>query len=109
MNYDLSRLGAQEFEHLTHTLALRLLGPGVKAFRTDLDGRRDAEFVGAFDYPDPVNGIRWSGYGILQAKYGEDNNDFSSARQRRQWFEDAITPELKGWSIQARALARGGS
>ena len=61
MDYDLTRLGEREFEHLSQALAVRVLGNGVRIFGDGPDGGREATFEGRMRFPEP--GQVWSGYG----------------------------------------------
>jgi hypothetical protein len=42
VDFDLTRLGDREFEHLSQALALQVLGPAVSVFGDGLDGGREA-------------------------------------------------------------------
>jgi hypothetical protein len=67
VDYDLTRLGDREFEHLTQALALQVLGTGVSVFGDGPDGGREATFEGRTRFPEP--GEHWDGYGVVQAKF----------------------------------------
>ncbi len=95
MRYDLTRLGEYEFEHLSQSLAIAVLGGAVSVFGDGPDGGREATFEGETRYPDPAPpGGWWNGYGVVQAKFkrqptrtGVDAN----------WFNDQVQKELKKW------------
>jgi hypothetical protein len=67
MDFDLTRLGDREFEHLSQALALQVLGPGISVFGDGPDGGREATFEGRVRFPEP--GEPWDGYGVVQAKF----------------------------------------
>ncbi|MFJ3247663.1 NACHT domain-containing protein [Streptomyces sp. NPDC086782] len=92
MRFDLSRLGSREFEHLTQSIAVSELGPGVGVFGSGADGGREA----TFDGPVPVvtNGHAWSGYGVIQAKYKET---LGKPKDDATWLIGEIDEEMKGW------------
>ncbi|MFE0462552.1 NACHT domain-containing protein [Kitasatospora sp. NPDC058965] len=93
MDYNLSALGPREFEHLSQSLAKCVLGPGVSVFGDGKDGGREATFRGPVTYPH--EGQAWDGYGVVQAKYRQREN------QRvpdTLWMERAITGELQQWA-----------
>ncbi|HTJ72584.1 MAG TPA: NB-ARC domain-containing protein [Actinospica sp.] len=92
MNYDLSRLGPDEFEHLTQALAKKVIGGGVEAYGNGSDGGRDAAFRGATSYPAPGPGA-WCGYIVIQAKFRESTGGESAA----QWLGRKLARELRGW------------
>jgi hypothetical protein len=66
-NYDLSRLGPQEFEHMVQALLKGAIGSGTTTFGAGQDGAREATFLGTAPYPSPST--QWSGHWIFQAKY----------------------------------------
>lgn len=95
MDYDLTRLGTREFEHLAQALATQVLGTGVEVFGDGPDGGREAAFRGRLRYPEPAPEGPWDGYGILQAKFrarplgtGPDTG----------WFLAEVARELKKWA-----------
>lgn len=94
MDFDLTRLGAREFEHLSQALAIRVLGHGVKVFGDGPDGGREATFNGLVEYPDPSPNGRWNGVGIIQAKYKER---LGNTNTDNTWFANQVLKELKSW------------
>jgi len=66
-NYDLTRLGAQEFEHMVQALLKDVIGNGTVTFGAGQDGAREATFEGEAPYPS--QSTRWSGRWIFQVKY----------------------------------------
>ncbi|MFD6376380.1 NACHT domain-containing protein [Streptomyces albidoflavus] len=94
MDYDLTRLGTREFEHLTQALAKSVLGPGVSVFGDGKDGGREATFRGPVTYPH--EGQQWDGYGVVQAKFRQ--RSVSATKPDVTWVKDAIRAELAGWA-----------
>jgi ATPase family protein associated with various cellular activities (AAA) len=92
VDYELTRLGNQEFEHLVQSLAVAVLGPGVSIFGSGRDGGREA----TFDGPVPIvtHGAQWDGYGVIQAKYRER---LGTPKQDCQWLIGQLRKELDGW------------
>lgn len=57
-DYDLTRLGTGEFEHLAQALAAKVLGPSVRVYGAGKDGGREA----ATDTPAKMpEGQEWTG------------------------------------------------
>jgi hypothetical protein len=92
MDYDLTRLGWREFEHLSQTLAKCVLGPGVSVFGDGKDGGREATFTGQIPYPNEHQ--PWDGYGVIQAKFMQRPKGGSSGVE---WLERQIEAEFKAW------------
>ncbi|MEU0856552.1 AAA family ATPase [Streptomyces griseofuscus] len=92
MDYDLTRLGWREFEHLSQVLAKCVLGPGVSVFGDGKDGGREATFTGQVPYPSPSQ--PWDGYGVIQAKFKERAQGISSGTE---WLERHIDSEFRAW------------
>ncbi|MET9088872.1 AAA family ATPase [Streptomyces sp. NPDC004237] len=91
-DYDLTRLGSREFEHLSQALSKCALGPGVSVFGDGKDGGREATFEGAVSYP--YAGDEWNGYGVVQAKFKQRSAGVSSSTE---WLERQIKAELNEW------------
>jgi hypothetical protein len=93
VDYDLTRLGDREFEHLSQALALQVLGPGVSVFGDGPDGGREAAFEGRTRFPD--SGESWDGYGVVQAKFKQrlagDGKDAG-------WLLRQLQAELQTWA-----------
>ena len=66
-NYDLDRLGDQEFEHLVQALLKKIIGAGTTTFGDGPDGGREATYTGSAQYPSQTE--NWSGNWIFQAKF----------------------------------------
>ncbi|MGW6304008.1 NACHT domain-containing protein [Streptomyces niveus] len=92
MDYDLTRLGWREFEHLSQALAKCVLGPGVSVFGDGKDGGREATFAGQVPYPNEQQ--VWDGYGVIQAKFRQRSQGVSSGTE---WLERQIEAEFKAW------------
>ncbi|MFE4973376.1 NACHT domain-containing protein [Kitasatospora sp. NPDC056651] len=93
MDYDLSRLGSREFEHLVQSLAKCVLGPGARVFGDGPDGGREISFHGPVPYPH--RGQEWDGYGVVQAKYRQ----VPAARPSDgTWLQREIRKELEDWA-----------
>ncbi|HEV2347051.1 MAG TPA: NB-ARC domain-containing protein [Actinocrinis sp.] len=92
MNYDLSRLGPDEFEHMTQALAKEMIGGGVEAYGDGSDGGRDAAYRGATSYPAPGPGA-WNGYIVIQAKFRES----TGGKPVAQWLNGHLARELRRW------------
>jgi hypothetical protein len=93
VDYDLTRLGDREFEHLTQALALQVLGTGVSVFGDGPDGGREATFEGRTRFPQP--GEHWDGYGVVQAKF--KRRPVGGARDVTDLLR-AIQAELTAWA-----------
>ncbi|MFI5719060.1 NACHT domain-containing protein [Nocardia sp. NPDC051750] len=91
MNYDLTRLGSNRFEHMVQALALGHIGPGVDVFGAGPDGGREATFRGKIHLEGKGE---WDGYGVIQAKYKER---LSATAADQAWFFDQVTAELDAW------------
>lgn len=103
MDYDLTRLGSREFEHLSQALTLKVLGPGVSVFGDGPDGGREATFEGPMRFPEP--GKSWGGYGIVQAKFKQrpagDGKDAA-------WLLGQVQAELERWADPTSKRVRHG-
>lgn len=95
MDYDLDRLGAREFEHLTQALAMKVLGAGVEAFGDGADGGREATFEGRLNFPDPGPSGVWEGYGVIQAKFHYRPRE---PKDNARWLKRQLTEELEKWA-----------
>jgi hypothetical protein len=91
MNFDLDRLGPQEFERLIQALALVELGNGVQIFGQGKDGGREATFDGEVNFP-RGHGDLWNGYGVVQAKHREF--PAQSPRVNANWLIAELDREL---------------
>src|SRR4051812_42337953 len=66
-NYDLSRLGSTEFEHLIQAILKKVIGAGTITFGAGRDGAREATYKGSAPYPSEAH--KFKGNWIFQAKY----------------------------------------
>ncbi|MFI5898449.1 NACHT domain-containing protein [Actinoplanes sp. NPDC051513] len=93
MDYDLSRLGDKQFEHLAQALLVKFLGPQVSVFGAGPDGGREATWQG------PVSERRlpdgWAGYGVAQAKFRYSQGTPAS---NASWLKTQIMAELQEWT-----------
>ncbi|MEV0049471.1 hypothetical protein AB0H34_03120 [Saccharopolyspora shandongensis] len=93
MDYDLTRLGTREFEHLSQALASEVFGSSVEVFGDGRDGGREATFRGAVRYPDPPAASgQWNGYGVVQAKFRQRPGVNNAG-----WLCNQLTGEFAGW------------
>ncbi|MGW1722341.1 NACHT domain-containing protein [Streptomyces sp. NPDC002306] len=105
MDYDLTRLGSREFEHLSQALAIQVLGPGVQAFGDGPDGGREADFRGKLNFPHPSPHDPWDGYGVLQAKFLQRPRDTS---RDTAWLLGQLRAELRQWANPKSKRSRTG-
>jgi hypothetical protein len=106
VEYDLTRLGDAEFEHMAQALGIAVLGSAVTVFGDGPDGGREATFRGQCSYPEPVppEGL-WNGYGVLQAKY---RSRLTSTAADTKWFLDQLRTELRTWADPESARRQRG-
>lgn len=97
-DYDLSRMGWQQFEHMLQALAKAELGNGVRPFGAGRDGQRDATFNGAVNFPRGA-GPKWNGYGVIQMKY---KHKVASTTEGWHWFLEEARKEVRGWLAKKR-------
>lgn len=90
-NYDLSKLGNEEFERLCQSLIKEIIGLGTTTFGDGKDGGREATFTGSAPYPSLTE--RWCGEWIFQVKY-HNLQLIGVAKARRQVLTD-IEHELE--------------
>jgi hypothetical protein len=103
VDYDLTRLGDREFEHLSQALALQVLGPGVSVFGDGPDGGREAAFEGRMRFPDPDE--PWDGYGVVQAKYRQR---LVGEGKDATWLLRQLRAELETWANRKSNRVRHG-
>lgn len=103
VDYDLTRLGDREFEHLAQALAMKVLGPTVNIFGDGPDGGREATFQADGQNPLLVTsgGSRWKGYGVLQAKYKRKSE---STAVDNTWVLEQLGKELRKWEERINRL-----
>ncbi|MFC9863926.1 MULTISPECIES: hypothetical protein [unclassified Streptomyces] len=105
VDYDLTRLGPRDFEHLTQALAVRILGAGVSVFGDGRDGGREATFRGRMSFPAPDPDGPWNGYGVLQAKFRTRPLGTSADTK---WFLKEVARELGTWGDPNSSRAKDG-
>ena len=66
-DFDLTRLGDEEFENLVQALIKKVVGPGTITFGSGPDGGREATFEGRAPYPSASE--NWDGSWVFQAKF----------------------------------------
>ena len=91
-DYDLTRLGTDEFENLSQALLKKIIGSGTITFGSGPDGGREATYSGSAPYPSPSE--RWSGEWVFQAKF-YDIPRISPDAARRNVLSD-LQSELEG-------------
>jgi hypothetical protein len=89
-NYDLNRLGANEFERLCQSLLKEIIGGGVTIFGDGPDGAREATFTGKAPYPSQIEA--WGGKWIFQAKF--HNTQMARLDEARQQVLADLKAEL---------------
>ena len=87
-SFELTKLDANTFEHLTNTLALRVLGAGHTGFGPGADAGRDGFFEGSAPYPSSKH--HWSGTWYLQAKFLAPH----LTRDPQKWLLERIQEEI---------------
>lgn len=92
LNFDFSGLGERSFELLCQAVASHVLGVGFVATGIGKDGGRDGVFEGVAHFPE--EGVTWSGYAVLQAKY---INGHPSTAAGTSWLLRKIKQELEEW------------
>lgn len=95
-DYDLTRLGSSEFEHLAQALAVKHMGPNLRVFGSGQDGGREATTDQDVTWPD---GTVWSGYTVVQAKFRERPRDVAD---NARWLRNEIRKELLAWTRTTR-------
>jgi len=99
-DYDLTRLGTGEFEHLAQALAAKVFGASVRIYGAGRDGGREAATNASATMPD---GQEWSGYTVVQAKYRARSG---SVAENADWLRNEIRKELTAWTDEDRPRKR---
>lgn len=94
MDYDLTRLGAYEFEHLTQALCMAALGARTSIFGNGPDGGREATVDGPITWGSETGGDTWEGYTVVQAKFRMRPEDVAS---NLAWLLSELRKELSRW------------
>lgn len=87
-NYDLNRLGDEEFELLIQALIKKIIGAGTITFGNGPDGGREATYLGKAQYPSPKE--QWEGSWIFQAKF-HNTNRIGPDKARKEVLKDLRT------------------
>jgi ATPase family protein associated with various cellular activities (AAA) len=95
VDYDLTRLGAREFEHLVQALVLRVLGAQVHVFGDGPDGGREATFNGQVIRYQGAKRETWDGYLVVQVKFRSRPLGIA---QDTAWFINTVRKELQDWA-----------
>lgn len=96
-DYDLARLGPQEFQSLCQAVAIKQFGPATRVFGMGRDGGRDAVNNG------PVrisNDELWVGYTVIQVKFRARP---ASSGDNARWLRNEVRKELLEWAGEGRA------
>ncbi len=88
-DYDLTRLGTTEFEHLAQALAVKHLGPGVRVYGAGRDGGREATVTR------PTGASTWPGDTVMQAKFRARPG---APGENADWLRNEIRKELNAWT-----------
>lgn len=83
----------ESFEQFARALSVAVFGAGVSAFGNGPDGGREATFRGEVSYPYPP-ATRWSGYGVIQAKYKEKTEN---TQVNQQWALKHLKQEMEAF------------
>jgi len=99
-DYDLTRLGDREFEHVIQALAKAEIAPGVTPFGEGPDGAREATYEGSMSYPS--DGDAWDGYLVIQAKFKQ--RPAANPGPNGTWFINQIKADLDKFLDGSRGL-----
>ena len=99
VDYDLTRLGTAEFEHLAQALCVAALGARVSMFGNGPDGGREATVEGRLSWDGASaqvdEGAVWNGYTVVQAKFKVRPTDVGS---NLGWLKAELQKELSRWT-----------
>lgn len=101
-DYDLTRLGNREFEHIVQALAKAEIATGVTPFGEGPDGAREATFEGNMSYPSM--GDAWDGYLVIQSKFKQ--RPAANPGPNGTWFINQIKADLDKFLDLSRGLRR---
>lgn len=99
-DYDLTRLGDREFEHVVQALAKAEIAAGVTPFGEGPDGAREATYEGAMSYPS--DGDAWNGYLVIQSKFRQ--RPAANPGPNGTWFINQIKADLDKFLDDSREL-----
>jgi hypothetical protein len=94
VDYELHRLSARDFEHVTQALVLKALGARVEVFGDGPDGGREASCRGEMRWSPSEQSDLWNGYAVVQAKFRA--RPLGTA-QDTAWFIAQLRVELDHW------------
>ena len=94
-DYDLTRLGPTEFEHLAQALFLRCVGGAGRIFGAGPDAGREATTTCPVTWPAAVGGGSWSGYTVMQAKFRTRPR---AVADNAGWLLTQVRQELRAWT-----------
>lgn len=97
-DYDLTRLGAAEFEQLVQALAVRVLGPAVRVYGVGPDGGRDATAREPLEVPGASQ--PWTGYTVIQVKF---RHRPGTPQSNATWLSQQVRDEFDAWVSRARS------
>jgi hypothetical protein len=100
MDYDLTRLGASQFESLLSALVREMFGSTLGSFTKGEHGGREAFFAERVAWPTSAGGHVWSGQIILQVHFRQDASTHLSDYS---WFLQSIHDTFKRWVEDARS------
>ncbi|MFE3758437.1 NACHT domain-containing protein [Nocardia tengchongensis] len=106
MDYDLSRLGDKQFEHLAQALVMKYFGPEVKIFGAGPDGGREASWEGdrnRLPFPIELRSPKWDDYSIAQAKYRDSP---MTPSDNLKWLLRQIRIEFDDWADSKKNRGR---
>jgi hypothetical protein len=96
VDYDLTRLGSREFEHLTQALCVAALGARVSVFGDGPDGGREATAEGRLTWGAKGDAAgAWDGYTVIQAKFRVRPEGVES---NLKWLRSELRKELSRWT-----------
>ena len=101
-DYDLTRLGDRDFEHVVQALAKAVIAAGVTPFGDGPDGAREATYDGSMLYPS--DGDAWDGYLVIQSKFKQ--RPAASSGSNGTWFINQIKADLDKFLDDSRGLRR---
>ncbi|WP_380784904.1 NACHT domain-containing protein [Sphingomonas sp. R86521] len=90
---------SRSFEQFTQALAAAVLGSGLLIFGDGADGGREAEFVGAVPYPNPLS--PWQRRTVLQTKF---RHRAQGAEDDASWLVRQLRTEAKRYELGGRDI-----
>lgn len=90
-DYNFAGLNPRDFEHLTQSLALKVISTGVTPFGDGPDGGREAIFTGKMDYEATTK--NWDGYLVIQCKFKQRST--GNITTDGAWAYEQLESDLK--------------